>query len=222
MGVFNYNDKEYEVDVKSFLVDINQWESNFVQGMALQLGIPTLTTEHWNIVNYIHNTYIETGRCPRVYQTCETAGLRLQELRRLFPTGYLRGACKIAGIPSKAGHLGLKYQEHAIMEGEDPYFMGVYDKTYTVDVRGFLVNPEEWDEYYAVYKAYDMKINSEGKLTDKHWAIIDYLRKQYKKDKNVPTIYETCEANQIDIPELEKLFPDGYHRGAVKIAGLRI
>ena len=108
------------------------------------------------------------------------------------------------------------------MEGEDPYFMGVYDKTYTVDVRGFLVNPEEWDEYYAVYKAYDMKINSEGKLTDKHWAIIDYLRKKYKKDKNVPTIYETCEANQIDIPELEKLFPDGYHRGAVKIAGLRI
>jgi tRNA 2-thiouridine synthesizing protein E len=150
------------------------------------------------------------------------AGLRLQELKRLFPTGYLRGVCKIAGIPSGVGHLGLKYQVHGSMDTEDPYFMGVYDKTYTVDVRGFLVNPDEWDEYYAVYKAFDMKISSEGKLTDKHWAIIDYLRKKYKKDKSVPTIYETCEANQIDIPELEQLFPDGYHRGAVKIAGLRV
>ena len=33
---------------------------------------------------------------------------------------------------------------------------------------------------------------------------------------------ETCEANDIDIDELEQLFPDGYHRGAVKIAGLRL
>lgn len=222
MGTFQYNGKEYEVDVKSYLVDSSQWESNFAQGMALQLGISTLTSEHWNVINYIHNTYIETGRCPRVYQTCKIAGLRLQELKRLFPTGYLRGACKIAGIPSKVGHLGLKYQIHGPMDTEDPYFIGVYDKTYTVDVRGFLMNPDEWDEYYALYKAYDMKINSEGKLTDKHWAIIDYIRKKYKKDKAVPTIYETCEANQININELEKLFPDGYHRGAVKIAGLRV
>ena len=222
MGTFNYNGKEYEVDVKSYLVDISQWEANFAQGMALQLGISNLTLEHWNVINFIHNTFIETGRCPRVYHTCEAVGLRLQELKRLFPTGYLRGACKIAGIPSIVGHLGLGYHPHSSIDTEDPYFMGIYDKTYTVDVRGFLVNPDEWDEFYAVYKAYDMKINSEGKLTDKHWAIIDYLRKKYKKDKMVPTIYETCEANQIDINELEMLFPDGYHRGAVKIAGLRV
>ena len=28
--------------------------------------------------------------------------------------------------------------------------------------------------------------------------------------------------NLIDLDELQKLFPDGYHRGAVKIAGLRV
>ena len=33
---------------------------------------------------------------------------------------------------------------------------------------------------------------------------------------------ETCEANDIDLDELEQLFPDGYHRGVIKIAGLRL
>ncbi|MBE9580198.1 MAG: TusE/DsrC/DsvC family sulfur relay protein, partial [Proteobacteria bacterium] len=76
-------------------------------------------------------------------------------------------------------------------------------------------------EYYAVYKAYDMKIHG-GKLSDKHWQIIRFLREYYEKNEEIPTIYETCEANQINIEELEQLFPDGYHRGAVKIAGLRM
>jgi tRNA 2-thiouridine synthesizing protein E len=37
-----------------------------------------------------------------------------------------------------------------------------------------------------------------------------------------PSVTETCEVNDLDIEELEQLFPDGYHRGAVKIAGLRL
>ena len=32
------------------------------------------------------------------------------------------------------------------------------DKIYRVDVRGFLDNPDDWDEYYAVHRASDMKI----------------------------------------------------------------
>ena len=58
-------------------------------------------------------------------------------------------------------------------------------------------------------------------LTDKHWQVINFLRQSFEKNKAVPTIYETCEACGIDLEELEELFPDGYHRGAVKIAGLR-
>ena len=98
-------------------------------------------------------------------------------------------------------------------------FMESYNKTYEVDVRGFLVNPDQWDEYYAAYRAYEMKI---GKLTDGHWKIIRFLRNSYEKSGKIPAIYDTCKENQIDIEQLERLFPDGYHRGAVKIAGLRL
>jgi tRNA 2-thiouridine synthesizing protein E len=95
------------------------------------------------------------------------------------------------------------------------------EKTYTVDVRGFLVDPDEWDGCYAVCKAFDLKIPG-GKLTREHWRIIRFLRESFRKNKYVPPVYETCEKNGIGLEELERLFPDGYHRGAVKIAGLRV
>jgi tRNA 2-thiouridine synthesizing protein E len=39
--------------------------------------------------------------------------------------------------------------------------------------------------------------------------------------KGVPTVYETCEDTDVERDLLERLFPDDYHRGLVKIEGLR-
>jgi hypothetical protein len=39
--------------------------------------------------------------------------------------------------------------------------------------------------------------------------------------KGVPTVYETYEDTGVERDLLERLFPDDYHRGLVKIAGLR-
>ncbi len=60
------------------------------------------------------------------------------------------------------------------------------------------------------------------KLNESHWQIIRFLREFFRKNHRVPTVYETCESLRLSIEELERLFPDGYHRGAVKIAGLRV
>jgi len=216
---FAYRDKEYEVDSKGFLTDFNQWDENFAEGMAVQLGIPAgLTKEHRDVIHFIRKMFKEKGRCPLVYETCRMTVLSLAEMERLFPTGYLRGACKLAGISSKVGQLGLTF--HTGSTEENKTLLSSLNKTYEVDVRGFLVNPDQWDEQYAIYRAYDMKIRG-GKLRDKHWQIIRFLREAYSYKNDVPTVYETCEANHIDIQDLERLFPDGYHRGAVKLAGLR-
>lgn len=220
MAVFAYKSKEYQVDQKGFLLDFNQWDKNFAEGMAPQIKIiGGLTKEHWDVIHFIHDTFEETGRCPLVYETCRASGFRLKDLKRLFPSGYFRGAAKLAGITSRVGQLGSPY--HPISPPETISFMKAYDKTYEVDVRGFLINPDDWDDYYAIYRAYDMKIG-DGKLTENHWQVIRFLRESYEKNREIPTVYEVCEALQIDIEDLERLFPDGYHRGAVKIAGLRI
>ncbi len=220
MGIFSYKGKDYEIDSLNFLAKFEDWDENFAEGMALKLKIPRgLTIEHWDVIKWIHQYFLEKGVSPNVYETCRSCGLRIGEMRKLFPTGYWRGACKLAGLIAGGGHLGPAFDP--AFQPETLPFMDVYNKTYEIDVRGFLVNPDDWDEYYAIYRAYGEKIPG-GKLTDRHWKIIKFLRDSYQKNKEVPTIYETCDANQIDLEELEKLFPDGYHRSAVKLAGLRI
>lgn len=220
MDSFSFKGKTYEVDSKGFLLDFDKWDNNFPEGMAPKLKIAHgLTKEHWDVIHSIRSAFKATGRCPLVYETCKTNALTLKDLELLFPAGYMRGACKLAGITAAMGHLGLQY--HPTSSSETMSFMESYDKTFTVDVRGFLVHPDEWDELYAMYRAYDMKING-GVLSDKHWQIIMFLRKSYQSNKKIPSVFETCKENGIDLEELERLFPDGYHRGAVKIAGLRL
>jgi tRNA 2-thiouridine synthesizing protein E len=53
------------------------------------------------------------------------------------------------------------------------------------------------------------------------WRIIYYLRDVYQVEHRIPNIYETCESCNLDLDTFERLFPTGYHRGALKIAGLR-
>jgi len=218
MATLNYKGKTFEVDEHDFLLDFAAWSSEFAEGTAQKLKMTgSLTTEHWDVIYFIRNTYLESGVCPLVYEACRSNGLLINELKNLFPTGYLRGACKLAGITYREGYIS---QSILPMSAEDLNIITV-KKTYRVDVRGFLVDPGDWDEYYAAHRAYDMKIPG-GKLTDRHWGIIHFLRDWVEKNHDVPTVYQVCEENGMALEELEALFPDGYHRGAIKIAGLRV
>jgi tRNA 2-thiouridine synthesizing protein E len=85
----------------------------------------------------------------------------------------------------------------------------------------FELDADEWDEHYAGHRAFEMKIPG-GKLSKLHWQVIHYLRRTYYKTGKVPTAAEACETNDMEIGELEALFPDGYHLWAEKIAGLRL
>jgi tRNA 2-thiouridine synthesizing protein E len=216
MATFEFQDKAYEVDDQGFLLNPEQWDENFARGMAPLVGIPgELTNEHWCIIVFIRNTYTETGRSPMVHEIGKDSGLKLADLKRLFPSGYLRGACKLAG---------LTYMEEEVHSSWLPtqrmtrVTTPLAQRVYRVNIRGFLIDPSEWDEEYAVLRARDMKMLD---LTPDHWRIIRFLRERFERTKTVPTVFETCDVNKIDIEELGRLFPDGYHRGAVKIAGLR-
>lgn len=216
MGIFKFGSKTYHVDTEEFLSDYSQWDENYARGMAPKAGIISgLSEDHWKIISFIRDTFQKSGKCPLVYETCRMNRLHLEELKKLFPAGYLRGACKLAGITYKEGYL----DQAAVEELAEQITSPAQEKSYEIDSRGFLLNPFAWDEAFATLKAYEMKM---PKLSEKHWLIIHFLRKNFEKNNIVPTVYETCEVNGIELDELEKLFPDGYHRGAVKIAGLRV
>jgi len=222
-----FEGKTYMVDDNGFLLNHDQWDEAFAEGLAPSLKIPRLSTKHWNIICFVRDTFRDRGKCPLVYETCKSNNLRIKELKELFPTGYLRGACKLAGITYKEGYHGSVSLSTSTRPAQEEAYASANaaaphtnEKTYVVNVRGFLMDPDSWDEEYAVFKSYEMGV--EKPLTDQQWKIIYFLRDSFRKNGFVPTVYDTCEANNLEIEDLERLFPHGYHRSAVKIAGLRV
>jgi len=217
MATIELEGKQYEVDEMGFLVHRKQWDEDFAKGLAPLVGIPAgLTSEHWCIISFIRNTFAETGRCPMMHEIGKDCGLRLADLKRLFPFGYLRGACKLAGLTYTEEEVHSSWlPAEGLLKKAQP----LRERVYRINAWGFLMDPAEWDEEYAVLRAREMKMKE---LTENHWRIIRFLREQFERTGNVPTFHQTCEAHELEIEGFGELFPDGYHRGAVKIAGLRL
>jgi tRNA 2-thiouridine synthesizing protein E len=211
LKTFEYSGKVYEIDEDDFLIHPDEWDKDFAEGMAPRTGISgDLSPEHWEVLWYIRGFFLENGKCPLVHKACHAQNLHLADLQRLFPSGYRRGACKLAGLCYDPANIPRSPKSEALESTA---------LVYRINVRGFLVDPADWNVDFAEYKWEETKMM--GPLTEKHWQIIYYLRGRFAKTGEIPTIYETCGDNGIDIDEFGKLFPDGYHRGAVKVAGLR-
>ena len=215
MTILESTGKSYQVDEQGFLSKPEQWDAGFAREIAPELGIiGGLTDDHWCVITFIRDQYMKTGQCPMVYEIGRNCGIRLAQMKILFPTGYLRGACKLAGITYRLEEVHTGWlPAKRLTAVKTPLF----ERIYHVNYRGFLIDPADWDEEYAIYKAKELGM---VELTQKHWELIGYLREQFTKTAEIPTDYETCEANHLELEDLEKLFPTGYHRGAVKISGL--
>jgi tRNA 2-thiouridine synthesizing protein E len=219
MRTLIFNNKVYTVDDQNLLNDFNKWDENFAAGVAemLNMEVP-LTKRHWDIIYFIRNSFKQTGECPLVYKTCKANKLKYNDLKVLFPTGYQRGACLLSGVPYYDPAV-FYYASEKQLPSKEEAVQSITEKVYRVNVFGFLIDPSEWDEAFALNKANE--ISMQKNLSEKQWKIIYYLRNSYRNNNVIPTVYDCCEANQTDLEELEMLFPRGYHRGAVKIAGLR-
>ena len=214
MQTTEFGGKTYQTDLLGFLVDHRDWDRTFAEGLAEQMKIPGgLTNDHWKIISYIRRSFEIHGYRPLVFQACKDNGLRLHEMKRLFPQGYLRCACRIAGMTYTEGFLDASDQRSGLLSLDVP------GSVFAVDRDGYLNNPVEWTEAFAQRIATEQQMHSP--LTDRHWGVIKYLRHFFEKHGIVPSVYETCDANDLRLEELAHLFPGGYHRGAVKMAGLK-
>ncbi|MFH1982395.1 MAG: TusE/DsrC/DsvC family sulfur relay protein [Pseudomonadota bacterium] len=210
---------DYPVDHHGFLTNEAAWDPRFAELTGLETGIVgPLNPEHWQVITFIRERFTEQGRIPTIYETCRAFRMQPSDLKRLFPEGYHRGACRLAGMPYHPGFVAPSRTMDGLADATEA---GICDKTYLVDAQGFLMDPEKWDIHFAINKAVELKLPG-GALTERHWTIVRYLRDTYRDTGVIPTVYRTCEDTGIDLESLADLFPDGYHRGAVKVAGLRL
>ncbi len=87
--------------------------------------------------------------------------------------------------------------------------------TIQVNEEGYLLDSKQWTPEIANEIAREMNIT----LTDKHYAVLNYLRQKHAAGANL-TIRGVGNSGIVDIKELYQLFPGGPLKYSAKIAGI--
>ncbi len=103
MSTATYAGADVDVDPEGFLTDPEQWNEEIAAAIAAESGIPTLTDRHWQVVNFMRDTYLRTGTAPSVRALGKASGVPIKELYQLFPKGPAKLAARVAGIPKPRG-----------------------------------------------------------------------------------------------------------------------
>jgi TusE/DsrC/DsvC family sulfur relay protein len=103
MPTYQCEGKVYDVDEDGFLQDPDLWNDEVAKDFMSTEGITELTEDHWKVIHYIRNYYLQFGIAPMVRKVCKQTGFTLKEIYNLFPSGPAKGACKLAGLPKPTG-----------------------------------------------------------------------------------------------------------------------
>lgn len=103
MAEFKVGDRVLEIDEDGFIQQPDLWDEEVAITLAKTEGVDTLTDDHWKVVRYLRDYYIEYGVAPMIRKLCKSTGFKLKEIYDLFPSGPAKGACKVAGLPKPTG-----------------------------------------------------------------------------------------------------------------------
>ncbi len=85
-----------------------------------------------------------------------------------------------------------------------------------VNSEGYMLDPHAWSAEIATQIA-----DLEGiTLTDRHWLVINFARKEWEENGEAPTLRRITKASGVDTREMYSLFPTGPAKLAAKLAGL--
>lgn len=89
--------------------------------------------------------------------------------------------------------------------------------TVDVNAEGFFERPEQWTPEIAAEVARADGIET---LTDRHWQVIDFMRREFAEKGAGPTVRMLGKASGVGVKELYELFPKGPAKTAARIAGI--
>jgi tRNA 2-thiouridine synthesizing protein E len=103
MPDFTVGDITLEIDEDGFIQEPEKWTKDVAVALANTEGVEEMTEEHWKLVNYLREYYLEYGIAPMIRKLCKATGFKLNKVYELFPSGPAKGACKVAGLPKPTG-----------------------------------------------------------------------------------------------------------------------
>lgn len=93
----------------------------------------------------------------------------------------------------------------------------ILGKQLEVDSDGNLKNLGDWNEDVAREIA---KLEGIPELTNRHWIVINFMRKEYMEKGDGPTVRRLTKESGVDTKELYALFPKGPAKKAARIGGI--
>jgi len=78
---------EMEIDEDGFIQEPEKWSEAVAADLAKTEEVETMGEDHWNLVNYIRDYYIQFGVAPPVRMLCKKTGFDLKYIYELFPGG---------------------------------------------------------------------------------------------------------------------------------------
>lgn len=89
-----------ETGDEGYLLDPDQWNDEVAVQLAEEEGLE-LTREHWDVIRFVRRWHRRHGVSPgprHVVAFLKDKGADRNRLFELFPYGYVKQACKIAGM----------------------------------------------------------------------------------------------------------------------------
>ena len=103
MEIVTLGGKQLEIDEDGFIQDPASWDQAVATDLAKTEGVDEMTEDHWKVVNYLRDYYLQYNMAPMIRKLCKQTGFKLKEIYDLFPSGPGKGACKVAGLPKPTG-----------------------------------------------------------------------------------------------------------------------
>ena len=103
MALFEQGGVSIEVDEDGFMQAPEEWNEEVAAALGATEGVDALTDDHWTVVKYLRDYYLQFGVAPMIRKLCKQTGFQLKEIYELFPSGPAKGACKVAGLPKPTG-----------------------------------------------------------------------------------------------------------------------
>ncbi len=96
-----------EIDGEGYLIEPNLWNEDIAREFAQQENIE-LNGDHWDAINFMREYYAEHQVAPDVRHVTKHLAERLgadsrNKIFELFPYGYVKQACRIAGMKRPRG-----------------------------------------------------------------------------------------------------------------------
>lgn len=95
----NINGQDFEVTEEGFLVGSENFCDGWILTVAADEGIKTITQEHLTVIEKLRKYYQGKGVSPVSRVFTKVTGVTMKRIYELFPSGPIKGACKMAGIP---------------------------------------------------------------------------------------------------------------------------